>query len=234
MIRAETDMHVFTLSGEHESFKVFLSTERLQEGLNVVRLRLEAEEAVTPPTLTLRWSHPARDIQASWHPAQDRNKSFKADWIRGIRSNAATSAPVYSLFNAAGRNRLTFAISDALNTVHYAGGISEETAEFHLKVQLFGETTAPFREYEASLLMDTRDIPMLNYWLTFWRNNRQMLLEGKLEPMNPELLYPFVRATKGRKGIAVAYHDAIAPLLAASPRSGGQAGEGSLCGYIQL
>lgn len=154
-----TDTHAFTLSSEDHGFTVTLFTEKMQEGIDLITLRLEAVEALTPPVFTLGWSHPACDIQGSWHPAQDRNKSFKADWMRTLRSNAAASAPVYALFNSVGRNRLTFAYSDALNTVHYSGGISEETADFHCRVQLFTETTSPFTSYEAKLLVDTRDIP---------------------------------------------------------------------------
>ncbi|KQX51858.1 glycoside hydrolase family 36 protein [Paenibacillus sp. Root444D2] len=154
-----TDSHTFTLSGEDHGFTVKLFTKKLQEGIDLITLQLEAVEALTPPVFTLQWSHPACDIQGSWHPAQDRNKSFKADWMRTLRSNAAASAPVYALFNSEGRNRLTFAYSDALNTVHYSGGISEETADFHCRIRLFTETTAPFTSYEAKLLVDTRDIP---------------------------------------------------------------------------
>ncbi|MBP1962336.1 hypothetical protein [Paenibacillus aceris] len=154
-----TDIHTFTLASEDHPFTVSLSAEKLHDGLDLITLRLEAAEATVPPVFTLCWSHPACDIQASWHPAQDRNKSFKADWMRTLRSNAAASAPVYALFNSAGRNRLTFAYSDALNTVYYSGAISEEKADFHCRVQLFAETTAPFQVYEAKLLVDTRDFP---------------------------------------------------------------------------
>ncbi|MNI31906.1 hypothetical protein D3C73_858010 [compost metagenome] len=73
---------------------------------------------------------------------------------------------------------------------------------------------------QVSMLLDklpADHMAMLEYWLAFWKENRELLLEGKLEPMNPELLYPFVRATKGDTGIAVAYHDAIAPLQAEGP-----------------
>ncbi|TXK79139.1 glycoside hydrolase family 36 protein [Paenibacillus sp. N3.4] len=151
--------HTFTLSGIDDQFTVTMSTQRLHEGINLIKVRLKAEKDTTPPVVTLRWTHPASDIQASWHPANDRGKSFKADWMRVLRSNAAASAPVYALFNGDGRNRLTFAYSDALNTIHYAGGVSEETAEFHCMIQLFAETTTPFQEYEETLLVDTRDIP---------------------------------------------------------------------------
>jgi alpha-galactosidase len=154
-----TGTHNFTLSGEDDCFAVILSAEQLKEGIDVIKVRLHSQEAIIPPVITLSWTHPASDIQGSWHPAQDRNKSFKADWMRVLRSNAAASAPVYALFNGAGRNRMTFAYSDALNTIHYSGGIREETAEFQCRVQLFTESKAPIKEYEASLLVDTRDIP---------------------------------------------------------------------------
>lgn len=158
-ISLSTDPHTFNLSSEQHGFNVSWHATELQQGINLITLRLEAEEAATPPVFTLRWSHPAIDIQGSWNPAQDRNKSFKADWMRTLRSNAAASAPVYALFNSNGRNRLTFAYSDALNSVYYSGSISEETADFHCCVQLFTETTAPFHSYEAKLLVDTRDVP---------------------------------------------------------------------------
>lgn len=144
---------------EKQGFQIYLTAERKEEGIDLIRLVLMSEQERMPPVLTLRWVHPADDIQASWHPAQDRNKSFKADWMRGLRANAATSAPVYSLFNTNGRNKMTFAFSDALHTSHYSGGIREETAEFGCSVQLFKEASAPLRSYEATLLVDTRDVP---------------------------------------------------------------------------
>ncbi|WP_255314371.1 glycoside hydrolase family 36 protein [Bacillus sp. FJAT-26390] len=164
MITVSTKKHQFMLASKEEGetenrFAISLAVENKGDGIDVIRLIMKAEQLLKPPVLTLRWQHPADDIQASWHPAQDRNKSFKADWMRDLRANAATSAPVYSLFNLNGNNRLTYAFSDALHTTHYAGGIREETAEFHCSIQLFKEPTAPLKYYEAALLVDTRDIP---------------------------------------------------------------------------
>lgn len=156
---ATTATHSFVLTSDTQRGQFTLSTANVQAGVDLITIRWTADAPVTPPVLTLRWIHPACDIHASWHPAQDRNKSFKADWMRVLRSNAATSAPVYSLFNAESRNRLTFAFSDALNTVLYAGGVREETAEFHCRIELFKEPVAPIAEYEATLLVDTRDVP---------------------------------------------------------------------------
>jgi len=161
MISVSTHSHRFTLSGEDERFRCLLEAEQLQFGMDLIRLRMSSlsGEAALPSEITLRWSHPSRDIHASWHPALDRAKSFKADWMRPLRSNAACSAPVHALFNAGGMNRLTYACSDALNTVYYTGAVREETGEFACSVTWFRETAAPMREYEALLLIDTRDIP---------------------------------------------------------------------------
>jgi alpha-galactosidase len=164
LITVSTKKHQFKLVSQDENetdnrFDISLAVENKGDGVDVIRLIMKAEQLLKPPVLTLRWQHPADDIQASWHPAQDRNKSFKADWMRDLRANAATSAPVYSLFNLNGNNKLTYAFSDALHTTHYAGGIREETAEFHCSIQLFKEPTAPLQYYEAALLVDTRDIP---------------------------------------------------------------------------
>lgn len=164
MITVSTKKHQFMLVCEGErnadnGFQISLTSQNKGEGIELIRLIMKAERELNPPALTLRWHHPADDVQVSWHPAQDRNKSFKADWMRNLRANAATSAPVYALFNINGNNRLTFAFSDALHTTLYAGGIREETAEFQCSVQLFKEPTAPLQYYEAALLVDTRDIP---------------------------------------------------------------------------
>ncbi|MFC5448881.1 glycoside hydrolase family 36 protein [Paenibacillus aestuarii] len=154
-----TESHLFTLTVPDERFQVALTAEQKQPGVALIHIALKAETAQEPPHVTLQFVHPAADIHASWHPAHDRNKSFKADWMRTLRANAASSAPVYALFNALSRNRLTFAFSDALNTVHYAGGIREETAEFHCRLELFKEELAPLTVYNGTLLVDTRDVP---------------------------------------------------------------------------
>lgn len=68
---------------------------------------------------------------------------------------------------------------------------------------------------QVSVLLDklpSDHLSMLAYWLAFWKENRDLLLEGTIQPLNPELLYPLVRSVKGNKGIAVAYHERIVPM----------------------
>jgi alpha-galactosidase len=55
-------------------------------------------------------------------------------------------------------------------------------------------------------------VAMLKFWLGFWREQRQVLLDGELEPLHPECNYPVVRATKDSTRIVATYTDGLAPL----------------------
>ncbi|WP_058301812.1 glycoside hydrolase family 36 protein [Gorillibacterium timonense] len=50
---------------------------------------------------------------------------------------------------------------------------------------------------------------MLAFWLGFWRENRDVLLDGRLEPQHPELLYPLVVSRTADKLLAAFYQDVI-------------------------
>jgi len=52
-------------------------------------------------------------------------------------------------------------------------------------------------------------VKMIAYWLAFWREYRSVLLNGRLEPYHPELLYPLVVASDANKRIAVVYHRTV-------------------------
>ncbi|NQX66517.1 alpha-galactosidase [Paenibacillus alba] len=154
-----TKTHTFTLSSDSDVFSSTLHVKTLEPGVDLIHLKLTAPQAERPPIFYLRWNHPVHDIHACWNPVSERSKSFKVDYGQGFRSNAATSAPVVSLFNTNGENRLTFAFSDALNTIRYRAGISEEDATFHCSIEMFTEVTAPLDTYEGTLLVDTRNLP---------------------------------------------------------------------------
>ncbi|OKP94971.1 glycoside hydrolase family 36 protein [Paenibacillus sp. P46E] len=58
---------------------------------------------------------------------------------------------------------------------------------------------------------------MLTFWLSFWREHRDVLLDGRLEPQHPELLYPLVTARTTRKWVIAAYHDTVIPITGNMP-----------------
>jgi alpha-galactosidase len=48
-------------------------------------------------------------------------------------------------------------------------------------------------------------LEMLRFWLGFWREHRDVLLDGRLRPQHPDLNYPLVLAERGEKLVAAAY-----------------------------
>lgn len=147
------------LEGGGSGFRGFLSSETQEEGLELVHLRIEADEAGRPPVFRLVWTHPIVDVHGYWHPRAGPDKGLAVSWTPGWHSKATSSAPVGCLYSLAGRNRLTLALSDALNTVSVKAGVEEETAELLCSVSIFEEPTAPLASYEATLRLDTRDVP---------------------------------------------------------------------------
>ena len=60
-------------------------------------------------------------------------------------------------------------------------------------------------------------LEMVRFWLGFWREHRDALLDGYLEPLHPELNYPVVRASTSTKRVVAAYADMVVPAGADIP-----------------
>lgn len=155
----EVGGHEVRLEGGGSGFRGFLSSETQEEGLELVHLRIEADKAGRPPVFRLVWTHPIVDVHGYWHPSAGPDKGLAVSWSPGWRSKATSSAPLGCLYSLSGRNRLTLALSDALNTVSVKAGVEEETAELLCSVSIFEEPTAPLASYEATLRLDTRELP---------------------------------------------------------------------------
>lgn len=150
--------HVTVVSGS-PAFNSTTTVEALEEHLYLVHIRLTAEKKAYPPVCRVEWVIPAVDVHAMWHPGTDRNKAFQVDWGDGFESKSTSLAPVASLYNLNGQNRLTFAFTDALNNVSMKAGIHEENSTFLCSVTLFEEVMPQIDQYEATLRIDLRDIP---------------------------------------------------------------------------
>src|SRR5260370_16109792 len=65
---------------------------------------------------------------------------------------------------------------------------------------------------QIAVLMDTlppQHLTMVRYWLAFWRQHRDVLLDGELAALHPETYYPVVLATTPEKRVVVMYQDAV-------------------------
>jgi alpha-galactosidase len=110
-------------------FELTVTTRSPRPGVEIATMRLSSATDAPPPRLTLRWSLPARDVHGQWNTGARFEKGIDADWGPSrVRSMLARNAPVMALFGADDGNRLTFAVSDALNAVDLTAGVREENA----------------------------------------------------------------------------------------------------------
>ena len=73
---------------------------------------------------------------------------------------------------------------------------------------------------QVSVLLDRippAQVEMIRRYLSFWREHRDVLLDGELAPLEPGSLYAAVVARNEHKLIAVAYADTVVPIGAPAP-----------------
>ncbi len=147
-----------TLEKEPDDFAFFISWIQQSDSLIQVQLKLRSPHLAVPGLYRLSWRVPLVDIHGFWRPGNDRSRTLPADWSESFVSQSTTHAPAGCLYNLNGQNRHTWAFSDALNPVEILAGVEEETATFLFRLTLF-KVNAPFKEYEATLRLDTSDRP---------------------------------------------------------------------------
>jgi alpha-galactosidase len=147
--------------GDLKGFALDTRVERLAEGLEVLALKLTSPQPQAPPKLTLKWSVPSHDVVGHWMTGRHLNKTIRPDWA-GSRlqpSMFAREAPISALFRSDNRNVLTFAWSDALDTVLMGSGVREEDGLIYNDVQIFTERHPSLTQYAAELRLDRRPVP---------------------------------------------------------------------------
>jgi alpha-galactosidase len=131
-----------------------------EPGVTELALTLSADTPVVPARTSLVWTVPVVDIHYKWNPEAFRHRylDVMSDCANSFHSGAHGAAPVMSLYNMAGTNALTFALSDALH--RNALGISlDERGFLRCTVGLFQEPWDAITEYRCTLRLDQRRIP---------------------------------------------------------------------------
>ena len=139
-----------------EGWKLETQTESPEPGIGLIKIRLTAEQAQTPPKTEIAWSVPQQDIQIRWTPVSGFQKSVPPDWGSGVSANLAESAPVVTFLNLNGQNRMTVAVEEAMRPVILSAGYSEEENTVVVKVTLFSQPESPLAEYETAIRLDLR------------------------------------------------------------------------------
>jgi alpha-galactosidase len=147
-IKVEGNLGVFDIDMEQHS---------ADNGIRVITIRLSAERAARPPEFTLKWSFPSVDVNAFWNSNIGTDKATY--YHNRVTSRASSQAPVLCFMNSRDRNRLTLALSDALNKIATSSYLREEDIRFHCAITFFSEPHPAIREYTVELRLDSRDIP---------------------------------------------------------------------------
>ncbi len=146
--------------GELNGFTISITTKKIKEGLEIATLKLTRSVAAAPPKLELKWSLPSNDISGHWSTRSGLKKNIQPDWWPSqVTSSMARNAPVLTLFGSANQNRLTFATSDALNTVKLTTSIREEDGFIYNQIFLFTTKHKAVTDFEIDLYFDKRDQP---------------------------------------------------------------------------
>jgi len=153
----ELTADAFEIEGELGSFTSSLHLEEPSPDLYELTVRIEAVEAAEPSEFHLRWNLPAVDIAGYWNTnlGLDRVNFYR----NSIQTRATSGAPVLSLYNPGDMNRLTVAVSDALNPVGMASWVREEDANFYFDVTLCSERMPETTAYEVTIRIDARGVP---------------------------------------------------------------------------
>jgi alpha-galactosidase len=147
--------------GDLKGFALQAEVKKIEDGLEVLSLTLRNPQRQTPPRFSVKWAVPSHDVAGHWMTGRFVNKTMRPDWSNGRlqASMFAREAPVSCLFTSDNKNVLTFAVSDALNTISAGSGVREEDGLIYNEVVFFAERHEALTEYRAEIRIDRRPVP---------------------------------------------------------------------------
>jgi len=145
------------IEGDLKGFKIETSSRTIEDGLEIISIKMTNSQANTPPKFSIKWKFPSVDIAKFWNPNIGVNKANYYHVSVGSRSTRV--APVIAFMNTNDENRFTFAVADALHKVHSSAYLKEEDAYFHCEVIFFDEPSPATKYYETKILIDLRKKP---------------------------------------------------------------------------
>jgi alpha-galactosidase len=187
----------FVLTGDTKGFEVEMTSKTLEKELHILTLRLTSDKPQSPAPLELSFIQQGYDIQALYHPEMAFLKTWLIPWEHlkftneddGYYSSAFRNAPVYSLYNSSGVNRLTFACSEIVDPVVMGGFIHSTNPEFKCFIKLFTRPHEPVTDYSINIRIDQRSQQLqtslseiTNWWKTIHEISQMDAPENAVVP----------------------------------------------------
>ncbi len=162
-------MDSIKIVGDPGDFSVDKIAEETKDGLYHITFTFSSEKPSELKPVSIQFNFPSIDIMGFWNPGMGVDKvNF---WSNGFTSKASRNAPVFSYYNNALQNRITVALSDALNKSEISCYLKEEDVHFYPRVYLFDEKMPKTTSYAITIRIDTRTLPYfetINDVATWW------------------------------------------------------------------
>lgn len=171
---AKTTLDI-SIEGANSNVDVSLIEKTSGNGISVYDFELNANEAVYPRPITLKWRIPGLNVKGVWKPTTDFSKRIQADWeLEHMESRISIDAPVITLFGNEDENVMTFSCSNPINTLEMNARLREEDNHFYCHITFFSEQERLIENFKAQLRIDFRNIhfsdclrDVSKWWETF-------------------------------------------------------------------
>ncbi|MDO7172532.1 glycoside hydrolase family 36 protein [Mariniflexile sp. AS56] len=160
------------VEGDLGNFKVHKEITEEADGIQLITFTFTANTLSELQPATIKFSFPSLAINGYWNPkiAIDKVNYYHS----GFSAKASGNAPILAFYDNALNNRITIALSDALNKSEFISYLKEEDVHFYPKIKLFDEKLPKTKEYKVQLRIDTRTIPYyksIDDVASWWANN---------------------------------------------------------------
>lgn len=148
----------FEFIDSDNNFKFTTTLLQSDSGVQIYRISMKRQQYVFPKPVIMKWYYPTVDIAGYWDAGSGRDKGLRIDFQKPIQTKSTSLAPVCCLYNESDINKVTFALSDAMNTIALRAGVQEESANIEFYTEFFIEASPPIDEYIVDVRIDRRSI----------------------------------------------------------------------------
>ncbi|MFS4493096.1 glycoside hydrolase family 36 protein [Maribacter sp. 2308TA10-17] len=163
------------IEGVNSNVDISLKPIPSKEGIVLYDLEIDTKEPLYLDPIKLTWKIPGINVKGVWKPTTDFAKRIQADWeLDHMESRISIDAPVIALFGNDDRNVMTFACSNAINTLEMNARLREEDNHFYCHMTFFSEQEQLIQNFKAQLRIDFRNLhfsdclrDVSKWWETF-------------------------------------------------------------------
>lgn len=160
------------IDGELGDFSVSKKISSETTGVDLITFTFSSDKPSSLQPVDIKFKFPSIDINGYWNTttAVDKVNYYNSK----VSSRISSNAPILCFYNNQLDNRITIALSDALNKSTIQSYLKEEDVHFYPTIRLFEDKMPKTTSYSITLRIDTRNFPFhktIDDVATWWRQN---------------------------------------------------------------